>query len=149
MESPDTDGSIPLLDTNCLPNKDHSTQASVYRKPAHTGQYLDWNYSHSVVHALLSRAVPPEILAKEMDYLHWVLKINYQTGSLKDQKRDLQTHHKPRLSELREPLQQLVKKNTEFVWMDHHTKAFSSLKEAISANCLVHFFTQPSQYSLS
>ena len=45
-----------------------------------------------------------------------------------------------RLSELREPLQQLVKKNTEFAWMDYHTKLFSSIKEATSTNCLVHFF---------
>ena len=45
-----------------------------------------------------------------------------------------------RLSELREPLQQLVKKNTEFVWMDHHTKAFNSVKDTISTDCLVHFF---------
>ena len=44
-----------------------------------------------------------------------------------------------RLSELREPLQQLVKKNTEFVWTDHHNKAFTSIKDAISADCLVHF----------
>ena len=45
-----------------------------------------------------------------------------------------------RLSKLREPMQQLVKKNTGFVWMDHHTKVFNSIKDAISADCLVHFF---------
>ena len=41
---------------------------------------------------------------------------------------------------LREPLQQLVKKNTEFVWIEHHTKVFNSIKDAISTDCLVHFF---------
>ena len=45
-----------------------------------------------------------------------------------------------RLSKLREPLQQLVKKNTEFVSMDHHTKAFNPIKDTISTDILVHFF---------
>ena len=53
-----------------------------------------------------------------------------------------------RLSELREPLQQLVKKNTEFVGMDHHTKAFNSIKDTISADCLVHFFDQTKPLSI-
>ena len=44
MESPFTDD--PYLDTMCLPNKDHSIQTSVYRKPTHTNQYLDWNSNH-------------------------------------------------------------------------------------------------------
>ena len=45
-----------------------------------------------------------------------------------------------RLSEWREPLQQLAKKNTEFVRMEHHTKVFNSIKDAIRADCLVHIF---------
>ena len=45
-----------------------------------------------------------------------------------------------RLSELRELLQKLVKKNTEFFWMDHHTKAFNLIKDVISADWLVHLF---------
>ena len=54
-----------------------------------------------------------------------------------------------RLSELKEPLQQLVQKNTEVVWMDHHSKVFNLIIDGISTDCLVHFLTRPGQYSLS
>ena len=81
-ESPDTEGSIPFLGSKYLPNKDHSIQTSVYRKPTFTDQYLDISSSHpisnkkSVVSAIVYRAKNvcsiPEIVIKEMDYLQQV-----------------------------------------------------------------------------
>ena len=46
MESPDNEGSIPLLDTKCTPNSNHIIHITVYRKPTHTDRYLDWNSNH-------------------------------------------------------------------------------------------------------
>ena len=83
IESPDSEGSIPFLDTKCSPNSNHTIQTTVYRKPTHTDRYLDWKSNHpisvkwSVIQALTHRAkivcTTPELLAKEMDYLHKVL----------------------------------------------------------------------------
>ena len=41
-----TDGSIPFLDTTVMPQSDGSLLTSVYRKPMHTDQYLQWNSHH-------------------------------------------------------------------------------------------------------
>ena len=38
----------------------------------------------------------------------------------------------PELSQLRKPLQTLVKKNSEFVWNAEHDKAFAEVKLAVS-----------------
>ena len=80
------DGSIQFLETNCLPNKDHSIQCSVYSKPTNTDWHLDCNSNCpyqlkiSVFHALIYRAKNicsmPKILAKEMNYLHQILLNN-------------------------------------------------------------------------
>ena len=94
MESPDNVGSIPFLDTKCIPDSNHTIHTIVYRQPTHTDRYLDWNSNHqisgkrSVIQALTHRAKvvcsTPELLAREMDYrnkvlcrnsyLHWLLK---------------------------------------------------------------------------
>ena len=55
-------GSISFLDTKCTPNSDHTIHTSLYRRPAYTDQYLDWNFNHpnsakkEVIHALIYRA---------------------------------------------------------------------------------------------
>ena len=57
-----TDGSIPFLDTNVMPQPDGSLLTSVYRNPIHTDQYLQWNSHHhlsakfSVINTLKHRA---------------------------------------------------------------------------------------------
>ena len=56
------DGSIPFLDTLITPKNDGSLQITVYRKPTHTKQYLQWDSHHaisnkySVISSLLHRA---------------------------------------------------------------------------------------------
>ena len=83
MECPDSEGSIPFLDTNCTPYSNHTIHTTVYRKPTHTDRFLDWNANksipakRSVIQALIHRAqmvcCTPRQLPKEMDYLHKVL----------------------------------------------------------------------------
>ena len=82
VECPDSEGSIPFLDTKCSPYSNHTIHTTVYRKPTYTDRYLDWNSNHPistkgyVIQALTHRAImvcsTPELLAKEMDYLHKV-----------------------------------------------------------------------------
>ena len=86
VETPDEAGGVPFLDTKPTPTG-NKIQCSVYRKPTHTDRYLDWRSNHplsakkSVVRALSDRAknvcTSPEILAKEMDHLHSVLRSNH------------------------------------------------------------------------
>ena len=44
------------------------------------------------------------------------------------------------LSQLRKPLQVLVKKNSEFVWTTVHDKSFHDLKDMVSEDCLIQFY---------
>ena len=46
----------------------------------------------------------------------------------------------PGLSQLRKPLQVLVKKNSEFVWTTVHDKSFQDLKDMVSEDCLIQFY---------
>ena len=70
------------------PEADSTLSTTVYRKPTHTDQYLQWNSHHhlsakfSVVHNLSHRAFTvcskPELLQKEKDHLRKALtKCNY------------------------------------------------------------------------
>ena len=56
------DGSIPFLDTMVKPEADGGLSITVYRKPTHTDQYLQWDSHHnlfakfSVINTLSYRA---------------------------------------------------------------------------------------------
>ena len=62
VEDNKEDGSIPFLDTIVKPEADGSLSITVYRKPTHTGQCLQWDSYHhfsgkfSVIHSLFHRA---------------------------------------------------------------------------------------------
>ena len=43
QETPNTDGSIPFLDTVVSPGPDNTLHTSVYRKSSHTYQYIHWD----------------------------------------------------------------------------------------------------------
>ena len=42
------DGSMPFLDTLVTPQADGSMLTTVYRKPTHTNQYLQWDCHHAI-----------------------------------------------------------------------------------------------------
>ena len=44
------------------------------------------------------------------------------------------------LSQVCAPLQVLVKKNSEFVWITVHDKSFQDLKDMVSEDCLIQFY---------
>ena len=83
VEDNKEDGSIPFLDTIVKPEADGSLSISVYRKPTHTDQYLQWDSHHhisakfSVINALSHRAKTvcssPVLLQQEMDHLRKAL----------------------------------------------------------------------------
>ena len=74
VEDNKEDGSIPFLDTIVKPEADGSLSITVYRKPTHTDQYLQWNSHHhlsakfSVIQTLSNRASTvcsnPELLQR-------------------------------------------------------------------------------------
>ena len=87
------DGSIPFLDTTVKPGADGSLSITVYRKPTHTDQYLQWDSHHhlsvkfSVIHTLSHRAktvcIKPELLQQEKDHLRKALtKCKYPKWAL-------------------------------------------------------------------
>ena len=88
VEDNKEDGSIPFLDTIVKPEADGSLSITVYRKPTHTDQYLQWDSHHhlsakfSVIQTLSHRASTmcsnPQLLQKEKDHLRKALtKCNY------------------------------------------------------------------------
>ena len=85
--------SNPFLDTTVKPEADGSLSITVYRKPTHTDQYLQWDSHHhlsakfSVIHTLSHRAQTvyskPELLQQEKDHLRKVLtKCKYPKWAL-------------------------------------------------------------------
>ena len=72
------DGFIPFLDTIVKPEADGTLSITVYRKPTHTDQYLQWDSHHhlsakfSVIHTLSHKAFTvcsnPELLQQEKDH---------------------------------------------------------------------------------
>ena len=86
-------GPSPFLDTIVKPEADGSLSITVYRKPTHTDQYLQWDSHHhlsakfSVIQTLSHRASTvcsnPELLQKEKDYLRKALtNCNYPKWAL-------------------------------------------------------------------
>ena len=93
VEDNKEDGSIPFLDTIVKPETDGSLSITVYRKPTHTDQYLQWDSHHllsakfSVINTLPHRAKTvcsrPELLQQEMDHLRKALtKCKYPKWAL-------------------------------------------------------------------
>ena len=93
VEDNKEDGSIPFLDTIVKPEADGTLSTTVYRKPTHTDQYVQWDSHHhlsakfSVVHTLSHRASTVcskhELLQKEKDHLRRALtKCNYPKWAL-------------------------------------------------------------------
>ena len=89
VEDNKEDGSIPFLDTIVKPEVDGSLSITVYRKPTHTDQYLQWDSHHhlsakfSVIQTLSHRASTvcsnPELLQKEKQTTSGKLSLNVTT----------------------------------------------------------------------
>ena len=93
VEDNKEDGPITFLDTIVIPEADGSLSITVYRKPTHTDQYLQWDRHHhlsakfSVIHTLTHRAQTvcskPELLQQEKDHLRKALtKCKYPKQAL-------------------------------------------------------------------
>ena len=48
MKNTRADGAMPFLDTLVISQNDGSLLTTVYRKPIHTNQYLQWDSSHAI-----------------------------------------------------------------------------------------------------
>ena len=83
VEDNEEDSVIPFLDTIVKLKADSRLSITVYRKPTHMDQYLQWDSHHhpsakySVINTLMHRAKTvcnkPELLQKEMDCLRKTL----------------------------------------------------------------------------
>ena len=93
VEDNKEDGSISFLDTIVKPEADGTLSITVYRKPTHTDQYLQWDSHHhlsakfSVIQTLSHRASTvcskPELLQQEKDHLRKALtKCKYPKWAL-------------------------------------------------------------------
>ena len=93
VEDNKEDGSIPFLDTIIKPEVDGSLSITVYRKPTHTDQYLQWDSQHnlsakfSVINTLSHRAQTvcsnSELLKQEKEHLRKALtKCKYPKWAL-------------------------------------------------------------------
>ena len=93
VEDNKEDGPIPFLDTIVKPEADGTLSITVYRKPTHTDQYLQWDSHHhlsakfSVIQTLSHRASTvcskPELLQQEKDHLRKALtKCKYPKWAL-------------------------------------------------------------------
>ena len=93
VEDNKEDGSIPFLDTIFKPEADGNLSITMYRKPTHTDQYLQWDSHHhlsakfSVIQTLSHRTSTvcskPELLQKEKEHLRKALtNCNYPKWAL-------------------------------------------------------------------
>ena len=92
-EDPSKDGSIPFLHMLVIPGGEGRLKTTVYRKPAHTNQYLHWDSHHaipskySMIGTLFHRAKTicsgPKQLQDEEEHLYKTLKkCKYPTWAL-------------------------------------------------------------------
>ena len=99
MEDNKEDGSIPFLDTIVKPEADGTLSITVYRKPTHADQYLQWDNHHhlsaelSFIYTLFHRVTTvcskPELLQQEKDYLRKALtKCKYPKWALDKVEKD-------------------------------------------------------------
>ena len=75
LQNPNTDGSIPFLETSVSPVPENTLLTTVYRKPTHTDQYLHWDNHHylsakysefnTLTHRARTVCVNPQLLHKE------------------------------------------------------------------------------------
>ena len=82
-ENSKADDSMPYLDTLVIPQPDRSLITTVFRKPTHTDQYLQWDSHHaisakySVISTLFQRAkavcITSQYLHEEHEHLQKVL----------------------------------------------------------------------------
>ena len=65
VEDNKEDGSIPFLDTIVKPEANAGLSITVYRKPTHTDQYLQWNSHHnlSAKFSVINTAIGPKLCA--------------------------------------------------------------------------------------
>ena len=93
VEDNQENGIIPFLDSLVKPEADNSLSITMYRKPTHTDQYLQWDSHHnlatkySVVSTLTHRArtvcTRPELLNKEINHLRkFLTKCKYPKWAL-------------------------------------------------------------------
>ena len=93
VEDNKEDGSIPFMDTTVKPEVDGSLSITVYRKPTHTDQYLQWDSHHnlsakfSVINTLSHGAQTvcsnPDLLKQEKEHLRKALtKCKYPKWAL-------------------------------------------------------------------
>ena len=93
VEGNKEDGSIPFFDTTVKPEVGGGPSITVYRKPTHTDQYLQWDSHHnpsakfSVINTLSHRAQTvcsnPELLKQEKEHLRKALtQCKYPKGAL-------------------------------------------------------------------
>ena len=79
VESNQQNGAIPFLDTIVKPEADNTLSLTVYRKPMHTDQYLQWDSHHDVAakysvistltHRVRTVCTKPELLDQEIQHL--------------------------------------------------------------------------------
>ena len=79
VEGNQVNSAIPFIDTLVKPEADNTLSITVYRKPMHTDQYLQWDSHHNLAakysvistptHTARTVCTKPEVLKKEIHHL--------------------------------------------------------------------------------